>query len=345
VTEDQPCGDNLEAGLGWDVLRTTSNPVWLVDKDGEILWFNEAAIGYLHVENQTSQAGNFFEKLPRDKAQHRRLMLNAVRRSGRDVEFVDFHENWWQVNIRATGQADVFVFSQRDIERQVQAEEELRRSLTRAVTIQEDERRRISRDLHDETGQAITGLILELRELSRRVHDDELRQRADRAADNATTLMKLVRGVLHQLNPPSLKSKSLATAISEYCALFSERTGVQTILDVAAPPGPLSDDRTTTLYRLLQESLTNVARHSKATTAWVSLAAEDGEVTISVEDNGVGSLGAISEGNGLRGIRERFAMLDGHVEIEAAKGRGVRIEGSIPMKMGKSREDREERSL
>jgi signal transduction histidine kinase len=340
MTDNSFVERGLQAEIGWDVLRSTSNPTWLVDQDGEILWSNEAGARYLNLEDSECPAGNVFERLPRDKAQHRRLMLNAVRRSGKDVEFVDFHQNWWQVSIRATGQPGVFVFWQRDIERQVKAEEDLRRSLTRAATIQEDERRRISRDLHDETGQTITGLILELRELSRQLHDDELRHRANRAADMATTLMKQMRAVLHQLNPPSLKSKSLVTAMSEYCALFSERTGVRVVFEAAAPPGRLSEDQSTTLYRLLQESLTNVARHSQATTSWVSLALEDGEVTISVEDDGSGTADALLEGNGLLGIRERFAMLDGHVEIEAAKGRGVRIEGSIPVEIGKSREDR-----
>jgi signal transduction histidine kinase len=342
VTNDWTDGANLDADLGWDVLRTTSNPIWVVTQTGEILWFNDAARTYLALDGQ-SLPGNVFDRLPRDKAQHRRLMLNEVRRSGKDVEFVDFHQNWWQVSIRATKQPNAFVFWQRDIDQQITAEEELRQSLIRAVTIQEDERRRISRDLHDETGQAITGLILELRELSHRVGDPELRQKADSAAAMATTLMKLMRGILHQLNPPSLKSRSLAAAISEYCGLFSERTGIKVVLETASPPGPLPDDRTTTLFRLLQESLTNVARHSNATTAWVSLAAEDDEVTISVEDDGVGFTGEVAEGNGLRGIRERFAMLDGHVEIDGAKGRGVRIEGSIPVKMGRVRGDREEK--
>jgi signal transduction histidine kinase len=340
MAEDLSLESALDADIAWDLLRTTSSPIWVVTQGGEILWYNESANRYLKLDNR-SRPGNLFDILPSDKAQHRRLMLSEVRRSGKDVDFVDFHQNWWQVSIRVTKQAEVFVFWHRDIDQQVKAEEGLRQSLMRTMTIQEDERRRISRDLHDETGQAITGLILELRELSRRVSDPELRQKADRAAGMATTLMKLMRGILHQLNPPSLKSRSLASAISEYCALFSERTGIGTVLDAASPPGPLSDDRTTTLFRLLQESLTNVARHSKATTAWVSLAAEDDEVTISVEDDGIGFMGEAKEGNGLRGIRERFAMLDGHVEIDVSEGRGARIEGSIPMKMGTSRGDRE----
>jgi signal transduction histidine kinase len=314
------------------VLEQTSNPVWMVDDDGDILWANSAGAEYL-TGGSNPIPGNVFDLLPPDKAQHRRLMLNAVRRSGTEVEFVDFHRNWWRVSIQPTATAGVFVFWQRDVDRQVRAEEDLRRSLSRAVTIQEDERRRISRDLHDETGQAVTGLILELRELARRVDDDELRHRADRAAEMASTLMRQMRMILHQLNPPSLKTKPLETAMSEYCAVFSERTGIRVVFEAVAPPSQLSDDQSTTLYRLLQEGLTNVARHSRATTSWVSLSAEDGEVTISVEDDGVGIDETSRGGSGLLGIRERFAMLDGHVEVESGPGRGVRIEGSIPVDM------------
>ncbi len=338
-------GNGLPCEVAWDVLRSTSNPVWLVDHVGALLWANHAASSYLGLDGGDVASKNLFECLPRDKAQHRRLMLNAARRTNESVEFVDFHQRWWQVSIRPTDHRDVFVFWQRDIGRQLQAEEDLRRSLMRAVTIQEDERRRISRDLHDETGQAITGLILELRELSRQLDDGDLRQRADRAAAMATSLMKQTRGLLHQLNPPSLKSKSLVAAMQDYCALFSERTGVRVVFDGAAAPLPSSDDRSTTLYRLLQESLTNVARHSNASKAWVSLAADDGEVTISVEDDGVGVDGDIVEGGGLRGIRERFALLDGHVEVHVGSGRGVRIDGSIPTMPPAARLDREESPL
>jgi PAS domain S-box-containing protein len=334
--------DGLPGEVAWDVLRSTSDPVWLVDPAGGLLWANDAALGYLGLGSVDEVSKSLFECLPRDKAQHRRLMLNAARRTNESIEFVDFHQRWWQVSVRPTDHRDVFVFWQRDISRRLQAEEDLRRSLISAVTIQEDERRRISRDLHDETGQAITGLILELRELSRQLDDGDLRQRADRASAMAMTLMKQTRGLLHQLNPPSLKSKSLVSAMQDYCALFSERTEIRVVFDGAAAPLPLSDDRSTTLYRLLQESLTNVARHSNATKAWVSLAADDGEVTISVEDDGIGVDGDIVEGGGLRGIRERFAMLDGHVEVHVGSGRGIRIDGSIPMIPPAARLDREE---
>jgi two-component system, NarL family, sensor histidine kinase UhpB len=340
VSRHEEVRNSLDVGLGWEVLGTMSNPILFARHSGELLWFNDAASRYLDLADRASPI-NLFEILPRDKAQHRRLMLGEVRRSGKDVEFVDFHLNWWQVQIRVTKQPDVFVIWHRAIDQQIKAEEGLRQSLMRAVTIQEDERRRISRDLHDETGQALTGLILELRELSRRVEDPDLRVRIDRASEMATSLMKLTRGILHQLNPPSLKSKSLAAAISEYCVHFSERTGIRIVLEAVSPPGPLPDDRATTLFRLLQEGLTNVARHSQATTAWVSLAAEDNEVTISVEDDGVGFGGDVPEGNGLRGIRERFAMLDGRVEIESGSGRGVRVEGSIPEKLARGRSDRQ----
>ena len=328
----QPAGSPMElpVELCWSVLEDSPNSIWLVDGSGRILWSNRASETYL----EAAPGRNLFEILPPEKAQHRRLMLNALRRTGEPIEFVDHHGSWWEVNIRATSVPDVFVFWQRNVDRRVGAEEDLRRSLSRAVTIQEDERRRISRDLHDETGQALTGLILELRDLSRRLEVPELRERSERAAAMATALMKEMRSVLHQLNPPSLKTKPLKTAMAEYCALFSDRTGIRVIFEAAAPPKRLTGDQSTTLYRLLQEGLTNVARHSKASKVWVSLAvdAEHHEVTLSIEDNGVGFDTRASDGSGWLGIRERFAILDGNVEIEATRGGGARLEGSLPVK-------------
>ena len=317
--------------LGWAVLEDTPNLVWLVDGSGDILWSNRAAAAYLSGESASAEV-NMFVMLPPDKAQHRRLMLNAVRRTGEPVEFVDHHGNWWDISVRVTSIPNVFVFWQRNVDRRVVAEEDLRRSLSRAVTIQEDERRRISRDLHDETGQALTGLLLELRELSRRLEGSELRDRSDRAAEMAATLMRQMRTVLHQLNPPSLKSRSLEAALGEYCALFKERTDIRLIFEAVAPPHRLADDQSTTLYRLLQEALTNVARHAAASTVWVSLAVDDDEVILSIEDDGVGFEAEAVDGSGLLGIRERFAMLDGHIEIETTHGGGVRLEGALPLK-------------
>ena len=144
--------------------------------------------------------------------------------------------------------------------------------------------------------------------------------------------MRQMRTVLTQLNPPSLRTKTLAAAAAEYCAVFSERTEIRVLFEVGDSSVRLSDDQSTTLYRLLQEGLTNVARHSSASCAWVSLSAEDGEATMSVEDNGVGFDSNAVDGTGLMGIRDRFAMLDGHVEVLATPGRGVRIEGSLPLK-------------
>ncbi len=322
---------HLPETLGWSVLKATTNPVWLVDETGLLLWNNQAGAEYLNIE-EISAATNLFDLLPPDKAQHRRLMLNAVRRTGREVDFVDHDGNWWEINIRPTECSDVYVFWQRNVDRRVVAEEDLRRSLSRAMTIQEDERRRISRDLHDETGQALTGLILELRGLARQAEDQKLRERADNASELATSLMRQMRTVLHQLNPPSLKTKSLDGAMTEFCSVFSERTGIRVIFEADNPPGVLNDDYSTTLYRLLQEGLTNIARHAEASTAWVSLSADDEEVTITVEDDGNGFDDANQGGSGLLGIRERFAMLDGQVEIEATLGRGVRLEGTIPLK-------------
>ena len=328
---DEPQG--LPAVLAWAVLSDTPNAVWVVDAKGELLWRNEAAADFL-VATSGSDSGNIFDKLPPDKAQHRRLMVSAVRRSGKPVDFVDQHHGWWEVSIRPTDVPDVFVFWQRNVDRRVAAEEDLRRALSRAVTIQEDERRRISRDLHDETGQALTGLMLELRELTRRVEDPDLQARSERAATIAAGLMRQMRSILHQLNPPSLKTKPFKEAMAEYCALFSDRTGIKVRFEAGAPPKRLTDDQSTTLYRLLQEALTNVARHAAATTVWVSLSAEDGDISLSIEDDGVGFDASTPSGTGLLGIRERFAMLDGVVEIETVHGGGVRLEGTLPMHSG-----------
>jgi signal transduction histidine kinase len=323
--------------LAWSILELVGDPIWVVDDAGEVLWCNAAASSCLSGESEVV-VSNIFAALPPDKAQHRRLMLNTVKRTGKAVNFVDHHESWWEVSIN---QIDgLFVFWQRNVDRRVVAEEDLRRTLSRAVTIQEDERRRISRDLHDETGQALTSLILELRELARQVPEPDLRNRTEQAAESVVNLMRQMRTLLYQLNPHSLKTTPLKDAMLDYCTVFSARTGIRVMFEAVEAPGRLPEEHSTTLYRLLQEGLTNVARHAEATTAWVSLSADEHEVTITVEDDGCGLTENGSGGSGLLGIRERFAMLDGHVEVEGAPGSGVRLGGAIPLKTPKTYEGR-----
>jgi signal transduction histidine kinase len=210
---------------------------------------------------------------------------------------------------------------------------EVRALSARVGLIQEEERRRIARDLHDSVGQALTalGLALELAvarpaETQRRLGD------CVRACEET---LREVRRVVHDLLPPELAGADLAETLRECTERFEKRTGIAVSFRV---PGVVTASPATSacLLRVLQEALANVARHAGAGEAGVVLTADAdaGKLTLEISDEGRGfDLGA-ARGSGLGGIRERCSMLGGTVEIVTAQGQGTRLRIELPAQAG-----------
>jgi signal transduction histidine kinase len=168
--------------------------------------------------------------------------------------------------------------------------------------------------------------------------------------------MQQVRQLAYQLRPPNLESTSLEQALGALCAMFAlQDQGRDLYLYEQERPGPrlyqptgkgslhidfscvsplpaIPDLQALAVYRFVQEALTNVARHARASAVWVNLDYEDGDLTISVEDDGVGfEPRSRRSGMGLQGICERFEMLNGSFDIDSSPGKGTRISGSLPV--------------
>ena len=209
----------------------------------------------------------------------------------------------------------------------------------RIVTAQEEERRRLSRELHDETGQALSalriGLDLVRQELPAGMAGP--RRRLEEAIALTQTTMDQIRGLAQALRPPALDTLGLSAALEGFCRSFA----VQTRLEVAyegAEIGSLPDPISIHLYRCLQEALNNVVKHARARRVRVTLAHDGAQIRLTVEDDGAGfEPGAVpgpfpSEGLGLRGMRERLDSLHGRLEIISRPGRGVRLVAAVPWK-------------
>lgn len=200
-----------------------------------------------------------------------------------------------------------------------------------ALTLQEEDRRRIARDLHDGAGQAITAARLELSALKSQGFPQPL---LDKIAHQLDEALDEVRRSTQALAPPALAELGLGRALERHCEAFSDAAGLAVSCDVGADLPPLGADVETACYRIVQEALTNTARHAGATRAWVRLGSRDGRsLTLEVGDDGAGiSLGdAPSDGHGIEGIRERARLLGGEVALASAAGRGVQIEVTIPL--------------
>jgi two-component system, NarL family, sensor histidine kinase UhpB len=197
-------------------------------------------------------------------------------------------------------------------------EVERRESGRRALQAQEVERRRIASGLHDEVGQVLTGVLLRL--------DDEETKEAVRQALNE------VRRIARELRPEMLEQLGLVSALTELSRRFAESSGIRVERRFAPELPPLSGEAELAVYRVAQESLTNVARHAGATQVELALEPGAGSVVLCVSDDGRGmSEAAASNGHGgLRGMRERALLVGGALAIKPGRAGGVEVRLEVP---------------
>jgi signal transduction histidine kinase len=216
------------------------------------------------------------------------------------------------------------------------AEEHLRRLTGRLMQIQDAERRRVARDVHDGLGQYLVGVKMGIDQLARRVASDPGSHEA--VCEISMLLNRAItetRTISHLLHPPLLDEIGLESALAVYTDGFAKRSGISVTVGVAPDLGRLDADVETALFRVVQECLLNVHRHSNSSTANVSLRRQNGEIELQVRDEGVGMMapqdpGGMGLGVGLLGIRERIRQLDGKLEILSGEGKGTVVVATIP---------------
>ena len=205
----------------------------------------------------------------------------------------------------------------------------------RLFTAQEDERRALARDLHDEMGQTCTAIRTEAAVLAGgRLNPAEVLDSAQRIANSAEQVSLLTRHMLQRLRPAVLDSMGLSDALLSLCEQWQESAGVQCHYTSDPLPTHLDDYVCVTLYRLLQESLTNVARHAQARKVQVHITWQATQgLHLSVQDDGQGMLTpeANHAGFGLLGMRERVLSLGGHLQLQSAPGQGFHVLVTLPL--------------
>lgn len=219
------------------------------------------------------------------------------------------------------------------------AEQELRRLSQDLVRAQEDERRSIARELHDEVGQNLTALRVELGNLEklRAGSPEKFQQHMDDAKDLAEQLLKTIRNLAAGLRPAMLDDLGLGPALEWQSREFSRRTGIRTEVVVEGLPADLPEQHRTCLYRVVQEALTNCARHAQASQVRVALHTEADRLSLTVQDDGVGMANgfpAPAGGMGLIGVEERVRELGGHLAVQSQPRKGTLLKISIPLPQG-----------
>lgn len=205
--------------------------------------------------------------------------------------------------------------------------------LQRLYTAKEDERLALARELHDEMGQTSTAIRTEVAVLQRigRLHP-EANESVKRIAESAQHLSQMTRQMLHRLRPPALDSMGLEQALMSLCDNWQQNA--QTLCEFKVPtlPEGLNDYACVTVYRIVQEALTNVTRHANAKHVRVELTLDSQGLNLNIEDDGQGMADtqAVHQGFGLLGMQERVASVAGRMSISSKLGQGLRLAIQIP---------------
>ncbi|PYL01599.1 MAG: hypothetical protein DME18_00135 [Verrucomicrobia bacterium] len=333
--------------------------IFMIDPAGRVTSWNAGAerlLGYRSDEILGAHLARFFtaQDVRRDKPDQNLELAKLEGRAEDEGWRVRKDGSRFQANVIITGLRDdrgrLLGFAQvtRDITGPKQAEKQLRdsREQLRALaaylqSVREEERTRIAREVHDELGQALTGLKMDLAWLDKKFAEAGhfaglrfLRQKTREMPEVVDEIISAVRKIATELRPGVLDDLGLEAAIEWQIHDFQKRTGIKCEFGSNLKDIRLSQDRATAVFRIFQETLTNIVRHANATRVKIKLDADGGRLILEVQDNGIGVTARDLSGAkslGLLGMRERAMMLDGEVTIVGRRGKGTTVGVRIPL--------------
>ena len=208
-------------------------------------------------------------------------------------------------------------------------ENERRLSVRRSLTAQEDERRRLAQELHDEIGQTLTAVVLQLDRLARDA-PGSLAEDAAEARESARASLQDVRRIAHSLRPEALEELGLVNALDALCDRITEQGGLPVERMLEPLPG-LDEERELVVYRVAQQALTNALSHSRAERCSLVLGAAEGRLVLRVSDDG-GGIRNGRPGAGIQGMRERALLVGGKLSVDSQDGVGTEVRLELPLK-------------
>jgi two-component system sensor histidine kinase UhpB len=340
--------------------RAATDAIWDMDITAGTLWWSdgvEKLFGYPKAEVGPT-LGFWTERLhPDDRERveagfHRAIAgpasfwTDEYRFRCRDGHYAFVLDRGFLIR-NADGRAVRMVGGMTDITERKEAESRIERSrlqlralTARIESLREDERTRIAREIHDELGQLLTALKMDLRWMEKRLASGEnnpalnpILDKMVEAGSLIDTVITAVQKISAELRPGTLDNLGLAAALHHEANRFQERTGITCSMNVSEPAPDLSGDAATAVFRIFQEALTNVARHADASEVSCDFRIEADQVVLRVEDNGKGiSRDALADAKslGLLGMQERAGVLSGELQIKPGTSRGTRVTLRLP---------------
>jgi len=327
-----------------NILRHTPAVVYVKDREGRYAYVNPRFTELFGVRNAQVHGKTDFDVFPYEFAHafraNDRKVLDGRAPTQIEETFPKGDDPHVYLSTRfpiydAAGEATALCGISIDISGIKKAEDQLRRLSDSIIAGQEKERAAVARELHDEFGQVLTALSLDAAWLRDRLKsaDPEGSRQAQSMCGLIDKAIDDIRGIATRLRPGALDNLGLVDALDWYIRDFEKRSRIRCVYRPHGAPR-IPDRAATAAYRIAQEALTNVARHSGASRVDISLRAEEGELHLSVEDDGMGlapeQLGE-SKGLGVIGMRERASLIGGTLSIGPGAGGGVRIDLRIPL--------------
>ena len=335
------------------VAETVGEWIWEVNTDGLYTYSNNVIRDILgYTPDEIVGQKHFYDFfLPEEKEilKHGAMEVFAARQHFRNFENRNAHRDGHTVILSTSGSpvlsptgdligyrgADTDITPRLQMEDELQQSHQLLQDLNQYVLeAVENERGRISREIHDELGQSLSALKMDLEMVCEKLNrKNRLREKVETMIGMVANTIKDVQRISSELRPGLLDDLGLSSAFEWYCEEFEKRTGLSVLTTIEETDG-LSDTQNTSLFRILQESLTNVMRHAQASRVEVEMRHEKEHFRMMVSDDGIGFLPEVlgaPTSLGLLGIRERVRQISGTVEIYSSPNAGTKLIVSIPI--------------
>lgn len=347
ITESKRAEESLQHLAA--IVESSDEAMISATADGTIVSWNPAAERiYGHAAHEVT-GGLLSITVARDQSNELREIIDSVTTKGLVAHYetlrlspdghrIDVTVTVSPIRDRAGGIIGLVAVSHDVTERKRAVEElnhqrhQLRALSRRLVEVQEAERRHIARELHDEIGQVLTGLKLVL-EAAPRPLEESVGNAVEKAQKLVEDLMAIVRDMSHGLRPPMLDDLGLQPTLRWLIERYSVQSGVRIFFEYSGPEKRFDPEVETAAFRIAQEALTNVARHSGTSEAALRVLVTEGRLRVEVEDGGKGFDPDVVPitASGLTGIRERVVALGGSLTVESAPGKGARLTAELPL--------------